>query len=249
MNIIVGGGICGIATALKLYEQGERDIVLLEKENLLWDNSGRSFGIVEGNSKSYEIYRKFASVKDMGEFFYVNPYEFSAKVFNTLRKFVRFNLFEEVVDFVRKGNEVVQVITSRSTYPCNKLFLCANKGNPKLLEILNIEVPYRKIPLRGIMLRGRITENKALFRNGVFIRSEGKDKLLAYTTQLDMDSMLLELVSLGYENFQLERKYEDYDVHFEAFGHLEGNVFLLSSFEGMGTSRALGRIFELSFKI
>ncbi len=265
-NVVVGGGLAGLSLLYRLHRSGFENLLLIEKDALVSGESGKSAGIVlhdEEGLRSLAIYRELdVEVKDYGPFSYVNPYEFAIKIYYGLRSDgVQFELFEEVVDLEAFEGHVMRVITGRSSYPVEKLFVAANLGIPSILERLGKPLPDRYYRIQEIIFRSpEPIEPVAIADEDFFVRTEGTHRLIVLgrpevvnearegLTRAEpefVDRVVEFLIGMGFEDIGLEKSLIGYEAAYPCNRRDGSNVYIFACFDGMGSTYAPARAWRM----
>ncbi len=265
-NVVVGGGLAGLSLLYRLHRSGLDNLLLIEKDALVSGESGKSAGIVlhdEEGLESLKIYRELGvDVKDFGPFSYVNPYEFAIKLYYGLRDAgVQFELFEEVLDMEAFEGHVMRVITGRSAYGVDRLFLASNLGISSLLRGLGNLTPDRYYRIQEIIFRApRPIEPTAIVDEDFLVRTEGTHRLIVLgrpevveapregLTRAEpefVDRVVEFLIDRGFEDIGLEKSLIGYEATYPCNRKVGSNVYVFACFDGMGSTYAPARAWRM----
>ncbi len=265
-NVVVGGGLAGLSLLHRLHRSGFENLLLIEKDALVSGESGKSAGIVlhdEEGLESLEIYRSLdVEVRDFGPFSYVNPYEFAIKLYYGLRSDgVQFELFEEVVDLEAFEGHVIRVITDRSSYPVDRLFLAANLGIERLLDRMGNALPERYYRIQEIIFRSPVPmEPIAIVNDDFLVRTEGTHRLIVLgrpevvdkpregLTRAEpqfVDGVVEFLIREGFGDIGLEKSLIGYEAVYPCNQRFGSNLYIFACFDGMGSTYAPSRAWRM----
>ncbi len=265
-NVVVGGGLAGLSLLYRLHRSGLENLLLIEKDALVSGESGKSAGIVlhdEEGQKSLDIYRGLeVEIKDFGPFSYVNPYEFAIKLYYGLRDGgVQFELFEEVVDLESFEGHVMRIITNRSAYEVERIFIAANLGIQKILERLGDFPPERYYRIQEVIFRApRPLEPVAIVDENFIVRTEGTHRLIVLgrpevveepregLTRAEpefVERVVEFLIDKGFENIGLEKSLIGYEAAYPCNQKAGSNVHVFACFDGMGSTYAPHRAWRI----